>query len=290
MIALLLLMFTIGHYELPHGTTVITLFTQEGIVMASDGLQITEISTGDPAKPFRERRDEAEPKVAVCNKYFLCGMSGINPISLPPPIKVEYHFHKWLPDLSAKTDLSVEYYAKTVQRKARITFKNMDVVMKQDNFWKSEISKSETFLQIAVAGYDKQVPRYCVIRIKIDREKRQLIYFPKLDCATPEPHSATSILTLVLSGHDQLIARSRTQGTADYDRFRHFVWDAKPKTGTLFPGSPPSVDDAVAWAAATVAMQKDADPQTIGGTTRIGVLVKGKLPTVGKPLTLDFGK
>jgi hypothetical protein len=95
-----------GSSTLPHGTAVITLFSHEGIAMASDGLAITPVATGDSEKPFRQVRGEAESKVAVCNKSFLCGMSGINPIVFSTP-KIEYHFQKWLPITKAKTRPSV---------------------------------------------------------------------------------------------------------------------------------------------------------------------------------------
>jgi hypothetical protein len=74
--------------NLPHGTAVITSFIREGIVMASDGLQISEGLTGDPKNPFSQRREEAEPKIAVCNNSFLCGMAGTNPITLGKPAPV----------------------------------------------------------------------------------------------------------------------------------------------------------------------------------------------------------
>jgi hypothetical protein len=59
--------------QFPHGTAVITLFNAEGVVMASDGLQVAESRTGDPTKSFLKIRGEAEPKITVCASFFCFG-------------------------------------------------------------------------------------------------------------------------------------------------------------------------------------------------------------------------
>lgn len=171
---------------LSHGTAVVTSFIREGIVMASDGLQLTEIRTGDPKAPFLIRRDEAESKVAACNKVFLCGMAGVNPITIPKPINIEYHFKRWLPIVGTGSRPSVRNYAKAIQDKARLTFRNMSIVMKGDEFWRSKIASEDSFIKFAIAGYSgaAKTPEYCEVHIEFDRSKRQLIY-PDIQCVTP---------------------------------------------------------------------------------------------------------
>ena len=274
---------------LPHGTAVITLFIREGIVMASDGLQVSEGLTGDPKNPFWQHREEAEPKVAVCNQSFLCGMAGTNPITLGKPINIEYHFQEWLPITNTKARFSVRDYAKAIQCKARATFQNMDAILKQDEFWKSEISTSNDFLKIAVAGYDGDAPQYCVVPIEFDRDKRQLFY-ADIQCTTPLWTRPSSVIRYVLSGHEQLMNQSLTHGTPEFARFTQLLPDARAATGSLFPHTPPSLKDIIAWAAVIIAMQGEFYPQQIGGTTRIGELVKGELPIVSPPLTLRLGQ
>lgn len=276
---------------LSHGTAVITLFSHEGIVMASDGLQLTEIPTGDAKTPFLIRRDEAESKVAVCNRHFLCGMAGTNPITLSQPINIEYHFQKWLPIIRTKSRPSVRNYANAIQEKARITFKNMNIVMKDDEFWKSKIASDDSFIKIAVAGYtgEARTPEYCEVHIEFDRNKRQLIY-PDIQCGTPTWTRPSSMINYVLSGHEKLINQSRMGGTLEFSRFTRLLPDAGTATRTLFPDSPPAINEIVAQAAVMIVMQGEFDPEHIGGTTRIGELINGKLPAVHPPLALTLGK
>jgi hypothetical protein len=271
---------------LSYGTAVITSFVREGIVMASDGLQISEVYTGDPTKPFREQRGEAESKVAVCNKVFLCGIAGINPLIIPKPANIEYHFQKWLPAAKAKTRPSVRNYTKIIQDKARITFKNMYIALKNDEFRKSKITSTNYFIKIAVAGYSGNgTPEYCETWIQFDRDKRRLVY-PDIECATPVWTRPSSSLRYLLSGHQKVIDQSFVPGTSEFARFQQLLPDARATTGTLFPDTPPTLDEIVAEAAAMIAMQGEFYPEEIGGTTRIGMLIKGKLPTVHLPLTL----
>lgn len=96
-------------------------------------------------------------------------------------------------------------------------------------------------------------------------------------------------INYVLSGHENLIKQSRVGGTLEFSRFARLLPDARAATRTLFPNSPAALDEIVAQAAVMIAMQGERDPERIGGTTRIGVLVNGKLPTVHQPLNLSLG-
>jgi hypothetical protein len=103
---------------------------------------------------------------------------------------------------------------------------------------------------------------------------------------TPPLTMPASMIPAVLSGHKELVERSHTPGTPEFARFSQLLPEARTTTGTLFPDTPPAVNNMVASVAVMIAMQGEFDPEQIGGTTRIGILIKGKLPTVHRPLTL----
>jgi hypothetical protein len=132
------------------------------------------------------------------------------------------------------------------------------------------------------------IPRYCVILIKLDRDKRRLAYLD-INCMTPTPSGPTKMISAVLSGHEKLVDQSRTPGTPDFFRLAKLLPEASAATGTLFPDTPPTVNKIVALSAVMIAMQGEFDPEHIGGTTRIGVLVQGKLPAVHQALNLSLG-
>jgi hypothetical protein len=267
--------------QIQHGTVLITLFSHEGIVMASDGLEIADVTTGDPQKPFRTVREEAEAKIAVCNKSFVCGSAGADVINLPDPVNIKYHFQEWLPITKTKTT-SVRDYAKIIQNKARVTFKKMDIAIKQADFWKSHIGgMSGDFVVYGIAGYDGKTPQLCIIPIKISPDNRRLLYDDIL-CQAPQWTSPTSTIRIVISGHEKDIGKAATAGTSEAARLAELLPAAGATAKTLFPDAPPSLSNVIAWAAGVVELEGKLHPEQFGRTTRIGVLIDGKLPTVLK--------
>src|ERR1700733_5107360 len=106
-----------------HGTAVVTLASRDGFVMAADGLAIIEQPTNDPANPYIRTRQNAEPKIAVCDKVFLCGMSGVNPLYISDKgLKIEYDFQDWISTIRSTQQTSPRQFANAIQSKARRTF------------------------------------------------------------------------------------------------------------------------------------------------------------------------
>ena len=104
-----------------HGTAVITLFAQDAIVMASDGLAVSETLTGNPKQPFTRSATESEAKIVACER-FLCGLAGINPLTISD-LNSEYHFQELLPVNHGKTSATAKEYAQALHDKARLTFR-----------------------------------------------------------------------------------------------------------------------------------------------------------------------
>src|SRR5271163_1555946 len=106
------------------GTAIVFIFGESGLVVASDGL--AQNFSSDHSGIVRK---EAEPKISVCNKSFLCAMAGVNP-AVFPSVGIEYHFREWLPTPSGKKRASLREYADAMEDKARMTFKGLDLLLK----------------------------------------------------------------------------------------------------------------------------------------------------------------
>ena len=102
-----------------HGTAIVTLFAQDAIVMASDGMVVSENPTGNPRQPFIRTATESEAKIAVCER-FLCGLAGS--LITVRSLNFEFHFQEWLPVNQGKTVTTVKEYAQALRDKARFTF------------------------------------------------------------------------------------------------------------------------------------------------------------------------
>jgi hypothetical protein len=265
------------------GTVIIAAFTPDGVVIASDGLVVYEEYVPKPTPHFKRSTAESEPKIVVCNIRFLCANSGTG----LDTSEIEYDFPKSLPPANAKTGTTVRNYAQLIQDKARITFKEMESILRQSDLSDPETSKSDSFQSYLVVGYDGDVLNRCRVEIKIDRVQSKLIY-PDIICDTPTEATKYS----QISGNSELSRKIVTRGTSENKRYGELVSKAGATTRTLFPDAPPTIQNAIAEVSIIVAMQGQLDPQYIGGTTRIGVLLRGacKLPIIHSPVDLALGK
>ena len=157
----------------------------------------------------------------------------------------------------------------------------IDSVINRPEFWDPEVSKSQHFIVIAVAGYDKEGPTYCVVKIDIDREHTRFAY-PENDCINPTTKLGVTN-SFILSGHEKLLDRSNTAGTPENRRLLQLIPDAKAKLRTFFPDAPEFAQAAIGFGIAYITMQGEFDPENIGGTIRVGVLIKNKEPFVHPP-------
>jgi hypothetical protein len=257
-----------------HGTFVATIVTSEGIVMASDGLNVQETPTGHSQTSFQRSTSESGPKIAVCNVRFLCGTAGLEGIDWPD-VHIKYHFLEWLPVPKAKTRPTVREYARLIQAKARVTFKDMDTALKKPEYWDPETSESETLERWAIAGYDGDTPKDCIVEVGLDTKTRQ-VAFPAITCRTV----ANGPVDMV-SGPEWM-DKTSVRGTPENRKFAQFSFKARAAIATLFPNSPPSVQNAITTLASMTAVCSYVEPHKYGGITWIGVLEKGnsKMPTI----------
>lgn len=272
-----------------HGSVIFTIVTPDGIIMASDGLVIDEEWIPNqriPLSPYKRSTEESEPKIAICNRRFLCESAGNNPVISTLP-DIEYHFQEWLPVANRKTTTKVRDYAERMETKARITFKDMGTVLKRPEFWDPEHTQSHRFEDFGVAGYDGDVPIHCSFYIDTDHQSYRLIY-SDISCSAVKT-APGNIQLFIMAGHKETFRRAITSGTPENRRANDLILNARAASRTLFPDAPPSIQQAIAQAVVLVALQGEFDPENIGGTTRIAVLLKGssEIPFLHSPVNLS---
>jgi hypothetical protein len=261
-----------------HGTTLVTFFGKDGIVMAADNQMIRESDIGTPDKPYIQETQVAEPKVVICNRTLLCGTAGMNPISIhADTVQIEYHFEQWLPITEAQTP--VRDYADLVQKKARLTLHDMESVIKEDKFWKSQISNSPILVDYEIAGYTEDTPQFCRVQIQIDREKRRLVY-PDIDCRLPPIPGGIGMSHGYIFGITDNIAKAQTPGTPQAVRLSELLFEAEITRISLLTDAPASLNDAITRAAAYIWLEGELQPKYVGHTATVGVICKGRKPAI----------
>jgi len=129
-----------------HGTCVFTFTTGDFIVMAADGETHLEQPIGHSGSMYTRTVKAAEPKIAVCGaRHLLCGMAGVNPITFSE-FQIKYNFQDWITTVIGNKNATVTQYAYTIQKQARKTFRNIDSVLKTNEFWNSDIAKGRYFI------------------------------------------------------------------------------------------------------------------------------------------------
>lgn len=239
--------------------------------MASDGLNIQETATGDSQDPFLRTTSESGAKIAICNIHFLCGTAGLGNIDWSAPgVNIKYHFKEWLPVAEGKTSPTVRNYAELIQAKARVTFKDINIALSRPEFWDPETSKNDTLQRWGIAGYDGDTPLDCQVEIGLDRKKRR-VSFPPIRCRTIDPQKPEPVH--VLSG-PEWIDEIGVRGTPQNLKFTQFLSETRTTTRTLFPNTPPPIQEAIAAVSSLIAVSSYFNPQEFGGITWIGILRK----------------
>jgi hypothetical protein len=265
------------------GTSILAAISDNGIILASDGLAV--FRSVNPEVPLADTFEPAEPKVAICGGRFLCATAGVNPLvtknlsdiqpGLDVPVNLEYHFQSWLPVLDEKSNASVLDYAKMLQEKARITFKDLDLVLGTENFWKTQFAAHRVLIDYVVVGYDGAKPTICELVLKTDRETRKMIYDPP-ECKSPNPAD----LPVLPFGEQQHIQAAKAPGTPEASYYLELRDGNRATARTLFPQAPPSFQNLIAQVATLIRVEGKLNPEKVGGITTVGVIPKGQKPSL----------
>jgi hypothetical protein len=265
------------------GTSIVAAMSDDGIILASDGL--TVFKSVNPEMPLADSFAPADPKVAICAGRFLCATAGVNPLvtknlseiqpGLDVPVNLEYHFQSWLPVLDEKSNASVLDYAKLLQEKARITFKDLDLVLSTDNFWKTQFAAHRVLIDYFVVGYDGDRPSICEVVLKTDRDTRKMIYEPP-ECKFPDPTE----LPVLPFGEQQHILAAKVPGTPEASYYLELREGNRATARTLFPQAPPSFQNLIAQVTTLIRVEGQLNPEKVGGITTVGVIPKGQKPSL----------
>jgi hypothetical protein len=264
-------------YAYQHGTVVVTFAARDGFVMAADGLTIFQGTSN--GKPVTGLRADAEPKIAVCGRLFLCGMAGMNPIIKSKRPKFEYHFQQWISAIQLDHQSSPKEFSKIIQDRARDTFGNIAAVQKDDPMWKLNDTFHE-LIRFQIAGYAGEAPQVCRVLIQMNLKTRRPDY-PEPTCITPqlESDSPTYIVPIPLNLGDEIKEANR-EGTPQQKRFFEILPISTAAAVTLLPNAPEPRQKIVGASAAYIQLTEEYHPDITGGITTPGTLWKGELPTV----------
>jgi hypothetical protein len=262
-----------------HGTCVLTLSTMDSIVMAADGQTHFESPTNNPKAPYDKQTEEGESKIAICGRRFICATAGINPMNYEADgISVHYAFQQWISTIVVDEDASVSDFADAVQKQARKTFHDMDAVLKRDDFWNSEAARESALFTYRIAGFSEEAAEFCDIALQVDRDNRRLIY-RRPECKIRRAAGSFHLSTLVGTHYANSVT-ALTSGTPQAAKLAELKPVFMNTAKALLPDSPPALQEIAAIAAALVSVEGEFNPQNVGGTPRIGILVEGQLPKV----------
>jgi hypothetical protein len=280
---LLLPMLVDASKQFTSGTSILAAMSDDGIVLASDGLTVWK--SVNPEVPLADSFEPAEPKVAICGGRFLCATAGVNPLvtknlseiqpGLDVPVNLEYHFQSWLPVLDEESNASVLDYAKMLQQKARITFKDMDLILSTENFWKTQFAAHRVLIDYIVVGYDGAKPTICELVLKTDRDTRKMIYDPP-ECKSPNPEESP----VLPFGEQQHIRAAKAPGTPEASYYLELRERNRATARTLFPKAPAAFQNLIAQAATLIRVEGKFNPEHVGGITTVGVIPKGQKPSL----------
>ena len=233
------------------GTTLFTLSTPDGIVMAADDLIYTE----ENGKPIPKQTGVV--KVVVCDKV-LIGSSGI--MFCPP---VEYEFKNWIADFiesqRGATDKRPNAIAEAVYAKMRTTFEPIDPVVKLGK-WKAH-GPTERLVSYVIAGYTKTFtkPYIYEVGVEVNAEGTGLRYLSPL-------HRPDNDLWI---GEDQFFLRA-LNGAEPQSSFRTSTFDRiSGEVLNTLPDIPEGLQDAIASVVSLIKVEAKFNPEKVGQAVNV---------------------
>jgi len=264
-----------------HATVVATLGAKDGLVMAADGMALSQ--QANPSHRILSIKEASLPKIAICGGRFVCGMAGQNPLHINKSgRKVEYEFEHWVSTLAGGTHATSPLeFSNLIQKQARITFREMNFFLRTEPYWNGNYAP-DSLVRFQVIGYSGETPQVCFIDLKVDKSIHRLIYSHP-ECITPQWKSAspTTFVLYPLSMPEDM-EKALSAGTLQAHRFSELQPKTIASAATLLSDAPPALHNIVGTAAALIQVTDEFSPDKAGGETIVGVVRKGVLPTVFK--------
>jgi hypothetical protein len=240
--------------NLPYrGTTLITVATEDGIVMAADDLVYAK--QGGQTVPALK----GIQKVFIVDSNVLIGSCGL---MMHRPIK--YDFKDWLSEFiqahqttsAAKRPSDV---ATALEVKMRRTFQSIESIP-EDEIWKTN-SPGDRFINYVVAGYAESFHRPYLFELgaEVGMNKR-IRYVPSF------PRTKNN----VWFGEDYFFRRAQNRIEPEYSSWLS-ITKSLDVSGSL-PTIPNPLQDLVASVASLVKVEAQFNPQKVGSKVMVGLI------------------
>jgi hypothetical protein len=249
------------------GTTVVTIITPVGIVIASDSGSDTH--TGDHST----NRKGTTTKLAVVQGHIVVASIGTSSIDVGKTSF--YDFHDWIKMIAGGLPgrVSVADLATIIQKQSAATFANNDEfldrgILKQEK----PLEKYEKFVEYVIAGYSDGRPEMYVVQFYIDWNSKKFV----------GPIRTLIPSTSKTDGGYQMNFFGVTQALDDLKNERSWAYKHVAANCTAFQtmmrGEVITMDEADAVARAFVETEEEVDPSEVfGAVGSIRVLLDGSV-------------
>ncbi len=236
------------------GTTLYTISTPDGILMAADDLM------------YSEQDGKTVPLANGVSKVFvmdnvLIGSAGI---LLWEPL--EYKLQGWIADFieahRSASDKRPSSVAEAIHAKMRETFEPIDPIVKQGK-WKS-YGPGERLVSYVIAGYTKNFtkPYFYEVGTEVNPEGSGLCYIPPVQ----RPDNGLWL------GEDKFFLRAIDGKEPQSSLWRGIFSDVVQDVANTLPNLPEALQDSVASVVGLIKVEAKFNPDKVGDTVNVAVI------------------
>jgi hypothetical protein len=240
------------------GTSLITLATAEGIVVAADDLMYVEKE--GKAIPIELRMR----KVFTVESNLLIGSAGTVKNK-----SIEYHLENWIADLIAEQhSTSVKRpsdMAHAINAKMRTTFKPIETLVEQGR-WSSH-GPGDRVVSHVVAGYSEKFrqPHIFELGAEVNSEGNRLVYVSR-------PHHLTELVPFFCLGEDKFWRRAKDGINPERFHLCEIVPKVIEDTASALPDIPRALQESIALAVSFIKVEAKFNKDRVGQTVNVAVI------------------
>ncbi len=258
-----------------HGTIVLVSIERGAIFMLTDTHQLMHDQFGD--------HDAENPnKVVICNKFFLCGVAGISPLTGPASTgkNIVWTYENFIQqlDLANSDVLDVKSYADKLGLEAVKGFNS--AFSRSPDYWKNkDIATSGSLMSFTVAGYDGPDAEVCQVWILQDATNKNFPQ-PRRKCVPPIHTDPASFSTYCMNGMKNFFDESLNDIAPRSPHLSAFRKEGQVAAKEKLPQLPRNFQEDIALDATIIRLHGEAVPHKFGASVRIGVVEQGKAPSI----------
>jgi hypothetical protein len=242
---------------LSSGSTVVIFIASNGMVISTDSKASWRIPSS-----MTVVQEIEEPKAVILKKRIVVANIGLGGLTT-----IHYHFLTWMQNLERNlpSDISVDDVVQTIKKESSATLTDfVSACLKNGTIKrKSPDEFCESLVQFVVAGYQNGMPLVYNVHFDIDWKDESLIG-PTSDLQYPADPKGNDYGILTY-GIRQAITDVFNRETYAY----HQAVTLRPETMARFrKGEYPSLDDTVALSRVLIQVEKNTNPDEVGGPIR----------------------